>query len=571
MTDLKVTELDFDGIKNNLKLFLESQEELSDYNFTGSTMNLLLDTHAYVTHYIATYANQAINETFLDSALLRSSVVSRAKELNYVPRQYTPAKVTVAISVDVGGAYADPTFVIPKYTKFKGEKDGTTLEFRNTEEYTLTNKVGTVFSGNIVLFQGYNATENFTVTTNNQVFKLSPEKLFTDLFSVNVYAFEGASTKVAYVNADNIINLDSNSSVFFWQESLNGGVDLFFGDGVIGKKVSPGNYIEVEMFVTKGLEGNGASSFAISQSLNGVGSNSITITSTKGSLFGSDRESIESIKRLAPRLYSGQNRLVTLADYKSFVEKNYGYIDAVSVWGGQDNIPTTFGRVYLSIKPEDSDTLTNDDKESILADIAQRSVVGITADIVDPELLLVNVNTKVRYNDNIATLSSDQLKNRVKNEIIEYFDDELVDFDSELIHSKLVGFIDDIDKSIIGNITDITLSRSFIPSSGVSSYSIDFSNPITTNSVISNTWTDGIDTFYLDDNASGVIKLYRNSVFFGDVGTVNYLTGIVTLSNFNPSILENTAIVLTATPTSKDIKTLRNNLLLLNTTTVEVI
>jgi hypothetical protein len=318
MTDLKTTRLDFDGIKEHLKLFLESQTELQDYNFTGSTMNVIVDVLAYTTHYNALYAQQASNETFLDTALLRSSVVSRAKELGYIPRQYTPARVDIDISVTVPAEDVSTTFIIPVYTKFTGEKDGASLPFRNIEQVTLTERVGDVFSGSITLYQGENVEQRFVYNGKDSKFVLSPERVYTDLFVVDVLPFVGAGSKDSYTTDLDVVDITAESKVFFWQESVAGDIEIFFGDGVLGQKLSSGNEIAVGMFTTLGESGNSSSSFSAAQAINGINVASIVTTNTNPSRYGSGKEDIESIRLLAPKAYTAQNRLVTIDDYIAY-------------------------------------------------------------------------------------------------------------------------------------------------------------------------------------------------------------------------------------------------------------
>lgn len=571
MDDLKTTRLDFDGIKENLKLFLESQESLRDYNFTGATMNIMVDVLAYTTHYNALYAQQASNETFLDTAILRSSVVSRAKELGYIPRQYTPSKATVDISITVPNTDTSTQLIIPRYTKFTGEKNGRSIPFRNTEQVVLTDRVGDVFTGTVTLFQGENVTERFVFDQNdNNVFVLSPERLYTDLLNVEVLPFVGAGSKQIFTNGANLVNITSDSNVFFWQESINGDVEIFFGDGTLGKSLSSGNEIAVEMFVTLGSEGNGTSSFTVAESINGLPTNSIVVSNIQPSLFGSDRESIDSVKLLAPKSFASQNRLVTLADYRTYIKSTFGNVEAVAVWPGEENIPRTFGRVYISIKPTGSLILTSAEKASILADLGQKSVVGISTTLVDSEIVLVNVNSVIDYNQSIATVSSSQAIELAKNKVLEFFDEALNDFDSELIYSKLVRAIDDADSSICGNLTTITLGKTFTPNEGTGSYVFDFANALLPNTLTSNIWTDGLNNFQLRE-VDGQVNLYRDGVLLtANVGTVEYPTGIVNIPSFDPSIEQNAAITITVEPTTYNISTRRNNILVSNEINVTI-
>ena len=361
--DLRVSELDFDRIKDNIKLFLENTPELSSYNFTGSALNIMLDLFAYVTHYNAIYGNQQLNETFLDSALLRASVVSRAKELSYIPRQNTAAFFEVDITIRTSGTISQQeTFDIPKGITFTGEKDGISIPFITTEQFTLEKTDTDIFSGSIVLRQGEFISDSFLFDSQieNQTFTLTSDNIDTEFLEVEVAPFANSSQRDLFTQASSIIELDETSDVFFWQESNLGLVELFFGDGILGRSLSNGNQILTRSLATLGADGNDVFDIAISESIGSVNRSAITIeTNGNSSSGGSGKESIESIKSLAPRLYAVQDRLVTASDYKAYIQANFGNVQSLSVWSGEENVPPAFGRVFISVKPQGKDRLSN--------------------------------------------------------------------------------------------------------------------------------------------------------------------------------------------------------------------
>jgi len=574
MTNLKVAQLDFDAIKENMKIFLENQTELQDYNFSGSTMNIMMDAMAYVTHYNGVYANMQLNETFLDTAILRSSVVSRAKELGYIPRQYTAAFAPVTITVNLPAGDPRTTFEIPKGTKFAGEKDGIRFNFTTVIQYVLDNKVGDSFVGDIIIHQGEYVEETFVADTNieNQKFRATPEKIDTDYTEVEVLPFVGAATREIFTVNNSIVEIDGESNVFFWEENLDGDIDIFFGDGVLGKPLGNGNQVKINTLSTEGANGNAVTSFAIVQNVADINRSNIVINTNDYSKSGSDRESINSIKTLSPRLYTVQDRLVTLSDYRAYIRKNFGNIQSLSVWGGDENIPAFFGRVFVSIKPTDSDTLSTFEKSIILDELQNKIVTGITVELVDPELLFVSVNSNVTYDNQRTVFFPDQFEDVVTSSIQEYFDETLNEFGNALVYSQLVSKIDESNDAIVGNLTTISLSKKFIPIASGSIYLFDFANPTQELSFFSNDWSDGLNTFNLRETTVGQIDLYRDDVLLREnVGTIEHSTGIVQFREFNPSITINTQIVMNVTPAINNVIALRNNILVPDQISVQVV
>ncbi len=572
--EFNVSDLDYDQIRNNLKIFLENQSELSDYNFNGSVLSKLVDFMAYGAHYNGVYANQAINETFLDTALIRSSVVSRAKELGYIPRQYTAAFVEVTISVIVPIGDPRTVFEIPKGITFNGERDGKNVPFVTTEQFVLDNKIDNTFSGVITLRQGNYVKDSFVFNSTevNPLFEATPELIDTEFTQVEILPFVGSASKEIFTTSTSIVEISSDTPVFFWQESINGDVQFYFGDGVIGRSLDNGNEICITTLATTGSEGNNVNSFNVAENINDINRSNISITQSNVSRGGSNRESIESIRNLAPRLFSVQDRLVTLEDYKAYITKNFGNIQSLAVWSGDENVPPFFGRVFMSIKPDNSDTLSNFEKDKILRGIADKIVTGISVRIVDPELLFVNVNSTVTYDRTQTNFFAEQFENIVTQSIEDFFDDNINDLGNDLIYSRLVSNIDNSNDAIVGNLTSISLSKKFIPNSLGTTYVFDFVNPLQPLSFNSNVWTDGFNSFRLIENQSGIIDLYRDNILLNsEVGTINHDTGLIEFRNFNPSININEQITLNVNPLTNDITSLRNNILVRDNILVSVI
>ena len=572
--EFNVSDTDYDQIRNNLKIFLENDNELSDYNFNGAVLTKLVDFFAYGAHYNAVYANQAINETFLDTALIRSSVVSRAKELGYIPRQYTGAFVEVTINVVVPIGDSRTVFEIPRGIKFNGDRDGKTISFVTTEQFILTNKIGNTFSGVITIRQGSYVKDVFifNATERNPLYQVTPEQVDTEFTQVEVLPFSGSASKEIFTTSQSIVEIMSTSAVFFWQESVKGDVEFYFGDGVIGKSLDNGNEICITTLSTKGSEGNNVNSFGVAENISDINRSNISISESNISRGGSDKESIESIRNLAPRLFSVQDRLVTLEDYRAYINKNFGNIQSLAVWSGDENVPPFFGRVFISIKPDNSDTLSNFEKNKIITGISDKIVTGISVKIVDPELLFVNVNSVVTYDRTTTNFFAEQFENIVTESIEDFFDDNINDLGNDLIYSRLVSSIDNSNSAIVGNLTNVSLSKKFIPTSLGTTYLFDFVNSLEPLSFNSNIWTDGFNSFQLKEVNSGIIDLFRDGVLLNsDVGTINQTSGLVEFRNFNPSININEQITLNVNPLTNDIISLRNNILVRDNILVSVV
>jgi hypothetical protein len=371
-SNIQMTDLDFNTIKNNLKTYLQSQDTLKDYNYEGSALSVLLDVLAYNTQYNAYYLNMVANEMFLDTALQRASVVSQAKLMNYVPKSAIAPTATIDLTIN---GVSDPTLTLPKFTPFMSEAiNGINYTYATTDSYTTTVNLGTNQAEftNIVLKQGTPASLSYSVnsTTNPRYnFTLPAENIDTTTLQVLVQQSSTNTSVEIYKAAENYLTLDGNSLVYFLQENVSGSYDVSFGDGILGKKLTDGNIIIVSYITTSGSDSYGANNFVLMGSVGGYSSATIyPITSTtKGTL----RESIDSIKYQAPKSYSAQKRAVTKEDYITVIQQNnLGYsFDAVNVWGGQENDPPVYGQVFIAIKPSGTYLLSATQKERLVADV----------------------------------------------------------------------------------------------------------------------------------------------------------------------------------------------------------
>lgn len=565
--NLIVTELDFDRIKANIKNYMRGQTTFRDYDFEGSGLSVMLDVLAYNTHYLAFYANMIFNEMFLDSAVTRGPVVSRAAELNYVPRSYVASTATINVTFFPDG---DPSpAIIEKGTQFITEIDDTSFQFVTTQAYNVFPTDG-AYSKDIEISQGTFLTFNYTVDTDDllQKFTIPNEnvdlRFLTVVVKDNINDAEGET----YTLTTDVTDLDGDSLVYFLRENPNGLFEVYFGNDVIGKAVQNGNIVSLTYLLTDGSSANGAQIFSRVGSVGG--SNVVAISIVSNSAGGAEKETIESIKFLAPKFYESQNRGITKNDYIAIVLREYPTIDAVSVWGGEDNDPPMYGRVFLALKPRVGVVLSNTVKEAIKTRISSKySVLSIRPEIVDPDYLYVLPTCRVTYDSQRADVTSGELETLVRQGFIDYFDTNLTSFGANLRFSDMVATIDDLKPWIVGNVTTLKIQKRVTPTLGTrTQYTIDFSNPITPGSLSTNQFNIGGINYRLrdvpttptgsDPYTTGIIETYRtvnNSTIIlnSTQGTINYITGKIVLSSLTIlSIVVNDELRLTVQPVTQD-------------------
>lgn len=483
-TSLRVTELDFDSIKNNLKTFLRSQSQFQDFDFEGSGMNVLLDLLAYNTHYNAYYLNMIANEMFLDTSRIRESTVSHAKLINYVPESPHGAETRVNILV-TPSEIEDPdvsTLTLNKYTRFIGTAlDGINYSFVAMNSNTVA-KVGETFNfANVTIKQGEVITRQFLMSPTNTKRKFEIQSANVDINTISVTVQESTSNTDthAYNLAEDITEITSQSKVYFVEENEDGRYRIYFGDDVIGKKPKDGNIIIVTYLDTEGSVANKINVFTIAQSV-GPFSDNVRVSSTGASYSGSEKETIEQIKYRAPYYYTAQNRAVTVYDYETLLVKDYPNIDSVSIWGGEDNIPPVYGKVFISLKTKENFFLSNLEKEKIKDTLIQnRSVLTVFPEIIDPEYKYILVRGKVYYDSNLTTRDSDEIRSFAIAAIEDYNNDNLNRFKSVFRKSKMVNYIEQSESSITS--TDISVliqKRILLELNKTKNYTIDFGIPI---------------------------------------------------------------------------------------------
>lgn len=483
---LRISELDFDTIRENLKTYLRSQSEFQDFDFEGSGMSVLLDVLAYNTHYMSYYLNMVGNEMFLDSAQLRESILSHAKLVNYFPasRQGALNKINVRVtpSTDEAIAYPETSLILDKYTRFMGtSKDGINYPFVTINSNTATKNAGSFLFSNVTIKQGEVITLQYLMdpTNDKRRFDIPSSNVDTTTIQVLVQESTTNTDTSVYTQAQDITELTQNSKVYFLEENEKSQYTLYFGDDVIGKKPKNDNVIVITYLDTVGEVSNNISRFVSVEPIGNFDDN-VIVTSTSTSYGGIEKESIEQVRFRAPYFYSTQNRAVTKLDYETLILKDYNNIDAVSVWGGEDNIPVVYGKVFISLKTKGNYYLSNLDKETIKQTlIRNRNVLTIIPEIVDPNYTFIKLQAKVSYNPSQTSLSHVELQNLVRAAIEDYNDQELNTFKSTFRKSKLQTYIENADPSITGSDVQVLLQkRQEITLNQLSNYKIQFETPI---------------------------------------------------------------------------------------------
>ena len=580
---LDISELDFENIKSSLKRFLSNQTQFKDYDFEGSSMAVLLDLLAYNTHYLAYNANFVANEMFMDTAQLRSSVASLAKLVGYTPNS---ARAPIADLKLVINDATGSTVTIPAGTKFSSSIDGLTYTFVTVGDHVVQPVDGVYTAQSLNVYEGTYVSYNYTFdsTDIDQRFLIPSDRADSTTIKVAVQNSASDVTTATYNKATSITELNGDSKVYFLQEAEDGQYEIYFGDGVIGKKLADGNIISISYVVTNKTEANAATTFSLQGSISGF--TDVTITVNSSAQGGAEPESLQSIKTSSANFYASQDRAVTVEDYKSKTKQLYANVQSVSAWGGEDNDVPFYGRVYISILPTSGSNLTESTKSRIITDLKKYSVASVTPVIVDPEITNIILRSSIKFDAGATTKVADAIKSDVITTITNYNANTLQSFDNMFRHSKVIGLIDDTDESILSNVTTVQLRKSFTPTIGSSQkYSIAFSNALYNphsghasdgGGILSSSGfkIDGntTDVFFLDDDGNGNVRRYKmdgsaRSYANATQGSIDYSSGLVEVNSLNVSNIENirgaasTVIEITVKPNSNDIVPIRNQVL----------
>ena len=584
---LVVSDYDFDAIKTNLKSFLQGQTQFQDYDFEGSSLNILLDILSYNTHYLAYLANMSTNELYLDSADIRNNIVSLAKMIGYTPS--SPRTPMASIDVTLNNA-TGTSVTMNKGTVFTTSVDNTSYQYVTNSDVTITPVAGIYKFNDLSIYEGTLVTFKYTVdsTDVDQRFTIPSAKADTSTLLVKVQNSSSDTTTETYSLAGGYNNVTATSKVYFIQEGQDGKYEIYFGDGVNGKKVSDGNIVILEYIVTNIEDSNGASSFSLSGTIGGFTDVTIsTVSSAQGGALG---ETDESIRLNAPLQYAAQDRAVTTTDYETLVQSIYPNALSVSAWGGEDDETPRYGVVKIGIKAASGSTLTETTKQDIVNKLRPYNVASVSPQIVDPETTSVLLTSTVKYNTSTTTKSSDTLKSEIITSITNYNKNTLQKFDSIYRHSKLTGLIDSVDTSILSNITTVKIRKTFTPIlSSSTKYNTYFRNSLFNPHTGHNTAAGGILSstgfkvtgsdfeMFLDDDGQGNVRRYYLAsgirTYANDTqGTIDYATGEIALNSLNVASISNirgatsTVVEITVTPDSNDIVPVRDQIVEIDVT-----
>ncbi len=555
------SELDFDQIKTNLVAHMKATDStFNDYNYEGSAMSTIIDVLAYITHINSMNANFALNETFLDTSQLRASVVSHAKLLGYTPRSISPSTSVINMTMAKGtatpfwnhdGNNTPLPLSMPRGTKFSTTIDGVLYPMFASDTTTINYNTtdGWLFS-NVKLEQGTLASINYTYQNNEfESYIIPANNVNTAAIKVTVTDSGATNAAKVYSLNKNMVTLDGTSEVFFLEEGRDGYYEVKFGDNIIGKRPGNGNTITIEYStIAAGIDINGATTFIMTDSLNGNTDETITLVSK--AVGGAPRETKEAIKFNAPLAHISQNRAVTPDDYKTIIKNEFADVEAVAVWGGEDNDVPDYGKVYVSIKPLSAEVLTEAQKTTIKTNILKpKNVVSITPVLVDPEYTYIDLEVFFKYNPNLATVTASGLSTAIRNTLVTHNNDVLKSFNGVYRDSNVVKKIDDTNIAIISNITRVKMTKKITPVLGeATKYALKFNQALTdldattgtTGSYVTSTiFTFAgsqakLKDFYDSSSDTRIIQIVNTSnlVLATNVGDVNEEDGTVTLNSF---------------------------------------
>lgn len=533
LQQIKTDDLDFDAIKQNLKNYLSTQANFKDYNFEGSVMSTIVDLLAYNTHYNSLYTNLAINESFIDSASKRASLVSLAKLMGYTPKSVTSSKAVVTLNISTPQNTYSNVLTLPAYTKFTSNNNGTLYTFSTVEDvtsYRIADADPFIFT-NLTLVEG--VLTSITYNTGDAAIYVIPEPT-VDTGTLRVKVYNPINGATDYYNfANSIVGTTITDKVYFIKQREDLYYEVYFGDGIFGVAVNPGNIITLSYMISSGDAANGCNTFSYS---GGYDANLIySFQATIPSAHGAPEESKDSIRYYAPMVYQSQDRIVTANDYESALVNEFPDIEIINVWGGQDNIPPEYGKVFIAAKPYGRNNFSEKEKNLMLRGIVSRkNVLTVTPVFVDLRYLDIEIISSVYYDPKKTINASGDILSIVKNVIANY--GNTLSGES-FRYSKLTGFIDLAEPSIVSNITTVRVRTEITPKLNINdSYIINFGNPIAhdSSSTFYSTrfFVDGItERCYLKNNNT-IIELYKESTdgtpqYMRNVGTLSYDGSIV--------------------------------------------
>jgi hypothetical protein len=549
---LSVSDASFDGIKQNLKNFLKGKTEFQDYNFEGSNLNAMLDVLSYNTYMNSFYLNMVGSEMFLDTAQMRQSAVSHAKELNYLPRSRTSARALVTMTINTGADV--PSFlVVPENYTLRATIDQKSLDFTTEEDILVFNNNGVYSTGSVYVYEGKIVTEYFTVVDSSTKYILQSENIDTNSIKVTIINSDTDSSNTAYSYTESLLGLTSTSEVYFLQGYGENQYEIVFGDGISGKKLTNGNIVKVKYRSTNGELGNRVSNFSVTRKIDDL--YNVSVSTNVVATDGSEREETESIKFYSPRHFATQNRAVIKEDYVTLIRNKFPQIKTLGVYGGENADPPQYGKVIITPIPYGSIPFVSSQLKQSIIDYLMTKTITTEPIIRDPEYLYLKISTNVSYDPTLTEKTSNQLISDITQKIQNYDSLYLTEFGNDFRKSKLSSMIDSVDGSILSNDTIVRMIYKITPVQGISQrYDFSFSNPLyrpflvayqsSEEEVIQSNTFSYVKNDYLYENVlitdDGIGNLricytYAGSrvVLVDSIGTVDYATGIMSF-DINP-------------------------------------
>ena len=576
----QVANLDFDDIKTNLKEYLRSQNDFTDYDFEGSALATLIDTLAYNTYYTAFNTNMVVNELFIDSATLRDNVVALAKQLGYRPKSATSPTAYISFTITYTNATTDKELNLKEGTGFISNYDNVIYNYVTLSDVKAQVINGVATFSNVPIREGTLLNSEFVVNTSSKSQRFILDNTDIDTNTVKVTVYPGGGTfNEPYLLADNILGVDGNSKVFFLDEIEDERYEILMGDGVLGKKLDNNTRIDVSYLTTSGPASNGVKAFVFSgviENENGVSPNSFTpsVTSVTPASGGEEIETTQKIKYTAPKAYGTQDRAVTANDYEAIVRQVYPATSDIIIFGGEDQDPPQYGKVFISLKPTDASYLTSLTKSQIISDLKKYVIASVEPQIIDPSILFVEVTSKIYYNGGVTDQTAANIRDKVIGGVQSYLDtSDTEKFNGKFRYSKMVGVIDDADVSINSNLTSVMMRKDFYPQlNSTFYYEVCFQNafdedcddPVLSSTGFRVTEYPNFDV-YVEDRDKKIV-LYRldnvtgeKVVLDSDIGDIDYVKGelkMYALTIIKGSFFDN-RISLRVKPLSNDIKAMR--------------
>jgi len=588
---LNVTELDFDTIKQNLiNYFTATDSPFKDWNYAGSGLNQLVDVLAYNTHYNAMLAHMALNETFIDSAQLRSSVVSNAKLVGYVPRSKAAAAASLTVSFNgTGVSY----ITLPRGSNFKTSLDGKTYVFLNLDELVIPKDVGrTTYTSTIEVHQGSIETKRFQVNnvSDKLTYQIDDDNIDISTLIVRVYNSTSQQTADIYTpfTEVNIGSIDGTSQIYMLNENVYGKYQIEFGNNIFGKRPSNLSIIEVEYLTTAGADCNGAVSFQYISSLPTGTTSVLAVTTSSNATGGNAKEGIESIRFNAPNSFVTQNRAVTADDYKTIISAKFPSTQSIAVWGGEENDPPQYGKAFICVKPKDALYLTASQKAEILDIVKYKKVLSITPEFVSPEYINLSLDVLFKYNNSKTNLSKGELEGKIYTQVENFDAAYLESFDGVFRHSSLLKTIDTYSPAILNSLVRVYVSKSFVVDpqnvgKTTLSYGTGLTNDEYGHTIISSStfYIKSTQCYYGDEAIDGDTTYRRVYTYYldltsarvkisSDAGRINIVTGKVELNELYIDGGDALTITLNLLPASNDIAPKKNQLIKIDMNQVSV-